>query len=188
MEWSVLQIRASLGTACHSGYVVGQLDKLRRFSTNQNCVEDGSYIYSLVVMARAKWPDIRRQGAHNILVQLTMWYFTSSPKPPERKFCFSFLVQLAMLDGKGKGDIKFVGKLERVLLINVILQPLHKYINFQPKIPLPWKWLLKGGQDTSYVRKTSCIPSNPPESPHCQHDPLELVLDRLIGKTQVLRT
>jgi hypothetical protein len=40
-------------------------------------------------------------------------------------------MQLATLAGRGKYDMKYVGKLERVLFIKVILPPLEKYILFQ---------------------------------------------------------
>jgi len=41
-------------------------------------------------------------------------------------------MRLATPTSRGKKDMKYVGQLDRVLLINVIFPPLDKYILFQP--------------------------------------------------------
>jgi hypothetical protein len=51
--------------------------------------------------------------------------------PPHKKSRCSLSILLAMLEGIGKRDRKYVGRLERVLFIRVTLPPFDKYNRFQ---------------------------------------------------------
>ncbi|KAG6660361.1 hypothetical protein CIPAW_03G100600 [Carya illinoinensis] len=70
------------------------------------------------------------KGRHTV-PHLTRWYLNSSPKPPHKKSLSNFSIRLATLAGIGKRDRKYVGTLDRVLLIKVSLPPFDKYILFQ---------------------------------------------------------
>jgi hypothetical protein len=51
--------------------------------------------------------------------------------PPHKKSRCSFSIRLATLEGIGKRERKYVGRLERVLFIRVTLPPFDKYNRFQ---------------------------------------------------------
>jgi hypothetical protein len=63
--------------------------------------------------------------------QLTKWNLNSSPKPPHKKSRWSFSIRFATLEGIGKRDNKYAGRLERVFFIRITLPPLDRYIRFQ---------------------------------------------------------
>jgi hypothetical protein len=67
-----------------------------------------------------------------IVRQLTKWNLNSSPIPPQRKSLWSFSKRFVTPTGIGKRDRKYVGKLERELLIKVNLSPLDKHNLFYP--------------------------------------------------------
>jgi hypothetical protein len=48
----------------------------------------------------------------------------------KKKSRWSFSIRLETLEERGKMDMKYLGKLDRVLLIGVILPPLDKYSHF----------------------------------------------------------
>ncbi|KAG2664287.1 hypothetical protein I3760_16G075100 [Carya illinoinensis] len=59
--------------------------------------------------------------------QLTKWNLNSSPQPLHKKSRCSFSRRLAIFVGSGYKDIKYVGRLAKVVLISVSLPPLDKY-------------------------------------------------------------
>ena len=66
------------------------------------------------------------------LDQFTKWNLQSSLIPVQRKSLCKLSIILATLTRIGRRERKYVGKLERVLLIRVTLPPLDKYNFFQP--------------------------------------------------------
>ena len=66
------------------------------------------------------------------VTHLTKWNLGSSPRPPHKKFCWNFAIQLATKAEIGNKDRKWVGIFDRVLLIKVTLSPLDKYKHFHP--------------------------------------------------------
>jgi hypothetical protein len=81
--------------------------------------------------------------------------------------------------------VKYIGKLEMVLLIRVILPPLDKYIIFQLashlsifsttlyQIDLAFKEAHNGRPKYFTGKEKSYSPECPPIHPHSQHYPLE---------------
>lgn len=65
-------------------------------------------------------------GEHT-LPQLTRWNLASSPIPPHKKAHTIFSIQFATPAGQGNKDNKYIGGLERVLFINVILLMSSKF-------------------------------------------------------------
>jgi hypothetical protein len=51
--------------------------------------------------------------------------------PPHKKSRCNFSIRLATLEGIGKRERKYVGRLERVLFIRVTLLPFDRYNRFQ---------------------------------------------------------
>jgi hypothetical protein len=59
-------------------------------------------------------------------------YLNSSHSPPLKKSWYNFSMLLATPAGREKRDMKYIGKLDRVFLIKVILLLLDRYIIFHP--------------------------------------------------------